>query len=383
MKNYKGSYLSYFLMYFFYFFSLAFFSGYISVYLMDKGYTATQVSMVVSCSYITAMIIQPIVGYLNDHYNQKKVNTIILLLSCVLGITFILVDHIYLIALIYSITLGLFNSTNPLIERMATLSKYSYGKIRIWGTIGYAVASKVSGLVYTYIAPDAMYIFFGIGLLICLLGIYGTKNEKEAQPKAKANKEKKGYFDRTFITYLVIILLFYGLTNTNSTYFPAMFQSKGMSMNTISTIVFLLTLSELPIVFFSNKFMNQLSNKQLLLGVFGILLIQFTTYAFITNKVILVIVAILTKAVATMSFIMINLKVVNTIVDSRYVMSAFATVQIVKSFSSIFFQNVAGYMIDFYSYTSFYKILALLTLTAIVICIFYKVPSGKDQQLFN
>ncbi|WP_443626267.1 hypothetical protein, partial [Catenibacterium sp.] len=30
-------------MYFFFFFSLAFFSGFISVYLMDQGYSASQV----------------------------------------------------------------------------------------------------------------------------------------------------------------------------------------------------------------------------------------------------------------------------------------------------------------------------------------------------
>ncbi|WRK52088.1 MFS transporter [Coprobacillaceae bacterium CR2/5/TPMF4] len=71
MKYYKNSYLSYLLMYFFYFFSLAVFSGYISVYLMDKGYQSTQVSFVVSCSFVLSMIIQPIVGYLNDHYHQK------------------------------------------------------------------------------------------------------------------------------------------------------------------------------------------------------------------------------------------------------------------------------------------------------------------------
>ena len=49
-KHYKNSYLSYFLMYFFFFFCLAFFSGFISVYLMDQGYSASQVSFVVSCS---------------------------------------------------------------------------------------------------------------------------------------------------------------------------------------------------------------------------------------------------------------------------------------------------------------------------------------------
>lgn len=57
LKHYHDSYLSYFLMYFFFFFSLEFFSGFISVYLMDQGYSASQVSFVVSCSYILSVIV--------------------------------------------------------------------------------------------------------------------------------------------------------------------------------------------------------------------------------------------------------------------------------------------------------------------------------------
>ena len=57
LKYYKNSYLSYFLMYFFFFFSLAFFSGFLSVYLMDQGFSASQVSFVVSCSFHLILLI--------------------------------------------------------------------------------------------------------------------------------------------------------------------------------------------------------------------------------------------------------------------------------------------------------------------------------------
>lgn len=46
-------------MYMFYYLSMALFSGLISVYLMDKGYKASEVSFVVACSYILSMITQP------------------------------------------------------------------------------------------------------------------------------------------------------------------------------------------------------------------------------------------------------------------------------------------------------------------------------------
>ena len=151
------------------------------------------------------MIIQPIVGYLNDHYHQKKLNMLILFVSAVLGICFIYVQNIYLIALIYSLALGLFNGANPVIENMATLSRFSYGKIRIWGTIGYAVASKVSGVIYDDVSPEAMYIFFTVGLIFCVVGIYGTQNVKQVNTQKK--EKTKGLFQKKFMIYLVIVCL--------------------------------------------------------------------------------------------------------------------------------------------------------------------------------
>lgn len=379
--RYKNSYLSYLLMYFFYFFSLAVFSGYISVYLMDKGYHASQVSMVVSWSFILSMIIQPIIGYLNDHYHQKTLNMLILLIAAILGVCFIYAQNIYLIAMIYSLALGLFNAANPVIENMATLSRFSYGKIRIWGTIGYAVASKVSGVIYDYVSPEAMYAFFTIGLIFCVIGIYGTQNVK--QIKMQKKEKSSGLLQKNFIIYLVIVCLFYAITNTNTTYLPAMFQNMGLSMNTTSTVIFILTLSELPVIFFSHQYMNRLTNKQLLVGIFILLIIQFLTYSCIHQPLIVVIVSICTKAVSTMLFIMLNLKIVSTIVDIKHQMSALALVQTCRNLGSIVFQWIAGYLIDFYSYDIFYLILALLSIVGMIICLLYRIPSGNDQHLFD
>lgn len=379
--RYKNSYLSYLLMYFFYFFSLAVFSGYISVYLMDKGYHASQVSMVVSWGFILSMVIQPVIGYLNDHYHQKTLNMLILLIAAILGICFIYAKNIYWIAIIYSLALGLFNAANPVIENMATLSRFAYGKIRIWGTIGYAVASKVSGVIYDYVSPEAMYAFFTVGLIFCVIGIYGTQNVK--QIKTQKKEKSSGLLHKNFIIYLVIVCLFYAITNTNTTYLPAMFQNMGLSMNTTSTVIFILTLSELPVIFFSHQYMNKLTNKQLLVGIFILLIIQFLTYSCIHQPLIVVIVSICTKAVSTMLFIMLNLKIVSTIVDIKHQMSALALVQTCRNLGSIVFQWIAGYLIDFYSYDIFYLILALLSIIGMVICLFYHIPSGNDQHLFD
>ena len=64
-------------------------------------------------------------------------------------------------------------------------------------------------------------------------------------------------------------------------------------------------------------------------------------------------------------------------------MSALALVQTCRNLGSIVFQIISGYLIDIYSYDTFYLILCLLSLMTMVIVIFYKIPSGNDQRLFD
>ena len=72
---------------------------------------------------------RPFISDLCDRYDKKKVNMILLVISSVFGFVYILVNNIYLIAIVYSVVLALLNGINPIIERMATVSKHKYGLI--------------------------------------------------------------------------------------------------------------------------------------------------------------------------------------------------------------------------------------------------------------
>ncbi len=266
---------------------------------------------------------------------------------------------------------------------MATLSKYQYGKIRIWGTIGYAIGSQIGGLIYQYISPESMYFFFSISLGICLLGIIGTRNEhKNSDIHGETTTQHLGLWNKNFIVYLIIVCLFYAITNLNTTYLPAMFQHQGISVDKVSTIILLITISELPIIYYSHRFMNNISNRHMLIIVFILLIIQFGTYCFIPYNIIHVIISIGTKAVSTVILIMLNMKIVVSIVDSDLQMSALAWVSTFNSFSSIVGQGLGGKILDTYSYTDFYLILFLIAVIGLGISYFYHLPSGRKYHLF-
>lgn len=383
-KHYKNSYLSYFLMYFFFFFCLAFFSGFISVYLMDQGYSASKVSFVVSCSFILSVIVQPFIGKLNDQYESRYVNSILLLIAGVSGIIFIFLKNIYLIALVYSLVLAITNGTNPIIERMAVLSRFKYGSIRIWATIGYAVATMISGFLYKNIVPYSLYVFFAIGELLCVIGILGTHSILPPVEKIEEKVSMVSVFKIKHIPYyLIIVCLFYGITNVHHLYLPAMLKQNGLPINNVSTVIFFSTLSEVPVILLSRFYMNCFSNKQLLMSVFVLLFVQFFTFSFISSLIIQIIIVFLTKTVATMAFVMINLRIISTIVDNARQNTALSLVSACKSFSSILFQMLAGYLIDFTGYQMFYFVLFICSVVGMILVFFFKVPTNKELKVFH
>ena len=97
----------------------------------------------------------------------------------------------------------------------------------------------------------------------------------------------------------------------------------------------------------------------------------------------------LTKTVATMAFVMINLRIISTIVDNARQNTALSLVSACKSFASIVFQMLAGYLIDiflifvFNLQKMFYFVLFICSVIGMVLVFFFKVPTNKDLKVFH
>lgn len=384
LKRYKNSYLSYFLMYNFYYLSWAVFSALISVYLLDKGFKASEVSLVVSTSFFTSMIFQPFIGMLSDRFDVKKVNFILFGLAALGGFAFMFASSLITITIGYSFVLTLINGTNPVMEKIASSSPYQYGKIRIWGTIGYATGSWLAGTIYQFISPEFIFICFVITMILCIIGLLGTETPHDlSQEKVVKTKTSTLLHNHKYLYYLIIAAIFQGITNMANTYIPAMFQNDGLPVNLVSTILSFAVLCEAPIVLFSHRFMDKLANKKLLIIAYIMISIQFLCYTFNVWLPLKVLITLITKHPSGMLFIMINLKIVSTLVPKEHQITALAFVQTLRNLSSIIFQNIAGQILDVSSYQILFSLSLIIIAFGFLLVLLFKIPSGKDQKIFN
>lgn len=385
LKCYKNSYLSYFLMYNFYYLSWALFSALISVYLMDRGFKASDVSLVVSASFLTSMITQPIIGKWNDEFDIKKVNAILFVIVAIGGIVFMVSNSLFMIAVSYSVVLMMINGVNPVMEKIATASPYQYGKIRIWGTIGYALGSQFAGILYDLVAPQAIFIVFVLTMILCIIGLVGTEPDikKEAAKENEKVKTMTLFKNKKFVYYLAICAIFYGITNMSNTFVPSMLTDKGLDVDVASTILSIAVFCEAPLVLFSNRFMDKIANKTLLIISISMVCLQCAVYGFDLPLIFILLITFLAKHPSGMLYIMINLKVINTLIDENQQITALAYVATLKNLVAIIFQNVAGNILDVTTYSNLYLICFGWMLVALILVIFFKISSGNDKKLFN
>ena len=138
--------------YFFYYFFVGIFTPYWGLYLQSKSFTAIQIGILLSFFQISRIFAPNFWGWLADHTNQRvrwiKLTALIGLLGY-LGIFF--ADSFFLIFLVM-MSMSIFtSSTIPLAESLTLshLSKTngSYSNIRLWGSIGFIVASFFIGIL--------------------------------------------------------------------------------------------------------------------------------------------------------------------------------------------------------------------------------------------
>jgi len=387
-RKFQNSYFAYFLMYNFYFLSYALFSTLISVYMLDKGYSASQVSLVVSASFFSSMIVQPLMGILNDKIGIKKVTIYSFLLINIAAIFFMQANNLLLLTVWYSAVLMLVNGVNPVMDVLAARSPYTYGKIRIWGTFGYAMGSQLAGLIYKFISPQAIFIVF-IGMMcVSILGVFGI-DPKHNQGSKKATQMKndssigKIFKNKTYLFYLLIVALYSGVGNTGHTYIPSMLEHSGLSVNMATTVVAISVICESPLIFFSYLFMDKVPIKKLLYIPLGILLLQYVIYGLdlgLTSKILL---TLMSKHATGMLLIMVTLKIVANVVDENYLVTAIALVQTARNLGTILIQNIAGDIIDKSGYEMMSFFLAGVMVLVLVLAFFLKVPNKSNQKLFG
>ncbi|MBO6158281.1 MAG: MFS transporter [Firmicutes bacterium] len=387
-STFKGSYFSYILIFFFFFFCMAAFSAVLSVYLTGQGISVVHMSRIISAGSLFAFVISPITGYICDRTGKpRQVNMVMMLLVGILSILFAKTKNVYLLFILNGLIMSFIHATQPSCERLAGASKYRYGILRVWGTVGYACGAQLAGLALEKLPSMALFVSVLIAAVLCAVGLAGANDplmpEKTSEAEKSEGKSRLSSFltNRYYLMFVLITVLFWGCSGANMTYVPVLLTSLGVPASSVGTVIFFSTLVEIPLILFSNRFMDKFNGKTLILFACALTLTEFLVFGLVNSSVAVMAVVIGIKAIATTTYVMIQLKIVRNLVPADLTTTALALIGTGNSIGTILMQNLGGIVTETYSVQSFYLIMAGLIVLTMVICLFFKV--SNEQKVFG
>jgi PPP family 3-phenylpropionic acid transporter len=164
MSKLKNSQYLFAIFFFFYYGYLGVVSPYFSLYFDHLGFTAIQISLVMSMLQITRILGPMFWGWLSDHRQDRiGIMRITGLLSLIIfcGIFYF---HSFIGLLVWMFVINTFSSSLTPLGEAATIHSLQktnnfeshYGKLRLWGSIGFMLAVFIGGFWFEAYGIDTM-----------------------------------------------------------------------------------------------------------------------------------------------------------------------------------------------------------------------------------
>ena len=388
-RNLKGSYLSYLLAYFCFFLALGLFLSMMTVYLEGIGKNSGQIAFIMSASGVMTLGFQPLLGYLSDKTRSpRNVSAIATAISLIGGASYSFLRSDIALFIVYGITSAILMSVCLLMERIALKSPYDYGKIRSWGSFGYAAACQVSAIIYSAISPRATFVVFLIFAIISIALFFLMDESGNDESKDSTKKEdisvalvaKALITNKAYILFVLICFIFQGVSTTAATYFPLLIKATGGNVSTVGTALFISITFEVPVIMYSSKFFKLFKLKALMLIAFTVMLTRFAWYSTMPSANAIVYVFFF-QAFSTMLFAMVTNHALLRLVKEEYFNTALSISAVVgRGFGVMFFQNILGQMLIERDLSFLYIALSLITLVGLVMAIFIPLDGHQEKR---
>ena len=378
-KQHLAAYPRYVCVFFFYFFSVGLFTSMLSVYLASLDLRATEISMIASAAGIFTMALQPAAGMIYDRTGRGRlISTVLLCLSAACGIAFSATRNVPVLFLLCGLSMGFLNSVNPYCERLASHSRYRYGVLRSWGGIGGAIAPQISGVVFERIDPRVNFALFAFGAVATAVFLNRIQEPDVIRSRQRTEQGRR-FLSGPYMLFLAVSFLFNGVTTAGRTYIPLLLRQNTSGASAVGAILLGATLTELPIILFSHRFMDRFPVRRLILTDIAITMAEYAVYSFIENPAAICLAALLTKSLTTMLFIMITLKAVLDIVGEGRSLTALSVAATVSSIGGVAFTWLAGIIDDSMGLQSAFTMLLGGLLLSAVFAGLIRIPKTQSD----
>jgi len=230
---------------------------FLNLYYRQNGITSTQIGILGMLACLSSLFVQPIWAKRVDDTGKAKTYLLIIVLGAALSLQTYYLGTNFGSFFIASSVLAIFSTTiipltDTVVIRNAARYNHSFAIIRMGGTIGYAIAVYIFGIILKG-HPEKSFVLAGAAYVIMALLVLGVPEHENHLPIAIEHKKhsfkvSEIYKDST-VWILLIMVFFFQLGASFYNGFITVFAAdKGMGETGVGLLQCISALSEIPIL---------------------------------------------------------------------------------------------------------------------------------------
>jgi len=281
--NYVRSYAFYFL----YYAGAAALIPFLAIHYKSLGFSGGQIGILSAVIPLVSLFSGPLWGWLADA-SRRHQQALILAMMGAIGFAILLaIPHSFYILLVMLMLFAFFSAPiMPLVDN-ATLAalgdqKDHYGRIRLWGAIGWGVAAPVIG----YLTESAgLRWAFGGYVLLMGLGVLVASQLSIRSPHINVlvSQEIRAVLqDPRWRIFLIVAFVGGILLSAIGSFLFIYLQDIGAHKTLLGFTLTVATLSELPVLYFSSVFLKRWGMLNLMIVALFFFAIRASAYSFIS-----------------------------------------------------------------------------------------------------
>ncbi len=255
-----------------------------NVFLEENQFTGAQIGVLNAVFQSGIFIIVPLWGLVADKQGIRPALRWLFIATAVL-ILFLGRIQIFGFLVLYLLLISLFyHPLGPLTDALAvefskTNKKYNYGKLRFWGSLGWALASVLGGYLFIHIPLDYIFIVSSAFFVSAVFFLKVTP-ERKVIYKSHIKPISLEYILRNrLLLIFIIILMIYGIACSPVNSFINLYFTELNASNKIIGYAYAIqAFSELPFFIIGERLMNKLGAKRIIFISVIVMVIRMLLY---------------------------------------------------------------------------------------------------------
>jgi len=360
------------------------------VNLLARGFTNTQVGLLLAIAGTVSAFAQPVIGTLTDKIEKATVKLVLCLLSisglALLALFMVIPDNLLLVGLVYGAIAAITASIQPFVN--ALIFEYinqgvsiSFGATRGAGSITFAGATSLAGLLLNLYSAKVMPIFSMVLYLLFLLVVMSFPKINHEQIEREHSDKNESFFTfvkkyHRFFYFLLGIIATFTFHTMLFTYLLQIMLHVGGTDSDFGLSLTISALSELPIMLGFSFLAARIKVSKLMKIGAAVYLLR-AVLLLLATSVLMVNAIQLLQALSFAVLIPASVYYVNTRMDEGDKVKGQTFVVGANTVGSVIGALLGGFLLDNFSVTTMLQVGVVCALIGVLLFVYSVVDKEK------